>query len=66
MYLEGFHEVMELIYHQAVVGEQFFHENQESMDLLDKFTDGGWLWWRSFCEVFLDSIWGLVGCKVKV
>ena len=37
--------------------KQSFCEDQELMDLLDKFTDGGWhQWWRSFCEAFLDSI----------
>ena len=48
------------------MGEQSFHEDQELVDLLDKFADGCWERWRPFCEVFLDSIWGLVGCQIKV
>ena len=35
------------------------------MNLLDQFTDGSGQWQWPFCDVFLDGIWCLVGCKVK-
>ena len=48
------------------MGEESFGKNDEPVDLLHQFADGGGQWRGTLCHVFLDGVGCFVGGELKV